>query len=156
MSTFLTDAASVWVFVSLTLLAVLVLQWIFWILGWGRFSQDARADHGVAFLIADLLANIINDFRHLLALLIILIYGGVMAFGLLRAGGNVEDVGNVLQAVSSSLGGLIGAMIGYYFGESAGRRRSLSDARPLGDLEQDGRGGVKPAELPELGIGDEG
>ncbi len=148
---YLANATGVWVFVILMLFTVLVLQWVFWIFGWGRFSQRAPVSQGVRFIIADLAANIINDFRHLLALLIILIYGGVMAFGLVRAGADVESVGNVLQAVSSSLGGLIGAMIGYYFGESAGRRRTFSESRAIGDVEQSDRGSVEPVELPELG-----
>ena len=144
----LATTSSVWAIVLLTLLAVLVLQWVFWILGWGRFSRSFPTTQGVRFIAADLIANIINDFRHLLALLIILIYGGVMAFGLLRAGADVQAVGNVLQAVSSSLGGLIGAMIGYYFGESAARRSSVNESRLQSDTDRSEK--VSPEDSPTL------
>ena len=144
------DLSAVWNFVLLTLLTVLVLQWIFWIFGWGRFSRRAPATQGVRFIVADLIANIINDFRHLLALLIVLIYGAALAFGLLRAGTDVQAVANVLQAVSSSLGGLIGAMIGYYFGESAARRRPISESRASSDSDRRVDGDIESGEVPGL------
>ena len=63
--------------------------------------------------VAELGANILNEFRHLLALVLVLLFGGVLAFGLARAGNDAQGVSAVLQAVASSLGGLIGAIIGY-------------------------------------------
>ena len=64
-----------------------------------------------------------KTFRHLLALAIVLLFGVVLIFSLVRAGQDPQQISTVLQAVTSSLGGLIGAIIGYYFGESAGRRQ---------------------------------
>lgn len=58
-----------------------------------------------------LATNIINEFRHLLALVLVLLFGGVLAFGLVKAGDDAQGISAVLQAVASSLGGLIGAII---------------------------------------------
>ena len=122
--------------IALVSVAILAIQWVFWILGRGRFRRKTSIDQCVWFIFADFLANIINHFRHLLALVLVLLFGGVLALGLLRAGTDTEAISSILQAVASSLGGLIGAIIGYYFGESAGRAAAPSGAVTKHDVEQ--------------------
>lgn len=110
--------------------AVLVVQWLAWIFRKGRFGTDTRIERKdtLRFVFADLLVKIIDDFRHLLALVVILIFALAMAFGFVLVAyeteARMDALADVLQAVVSALGGLIGAIIGYYFGEKAGERRA--------------------------------
>jgi membrane protein DedA with SNARE-associated domain len=105
-------------------------------------------------VIAELFVKIINDFRHLLALLIVVIFALVLGYGLIRAGKDLENITKVLQVVVSTLGGLIGSIIGYYFGESAGRRasnREIERESELDELEQkleSGEEAITPAPPP--------
>ena len=139
--------------------ALLAIQWLSWIFRWGRFSESPPEDESppreqnVLFILAELAANVINDFRHLLALVIVLLFGGVLAFGLVRAGSDAQGISAVLQAVASSLGGLVGAIIGYYFGESAGRRRTPDESVTVHDVEQSEHGvdGIRQAATPPPG-----
>ena len=41
---------------------------------------------------------------------------------------NVEHIRDGVQAVAAALGGLMGSIIGYYFGESAANKNRLSGA----------------------------
>lgn len=122
------NAAGIWLLIAIALFGILATQWLSWIFRWGRFSEGTPHEKSIRFILAELATNIINEFRHLLALVLVLLFGGVLAFGLVKAGDDAQGISAVLQAVASSLGGLIGAIIGYYFGESAGSRR-LSDER---------------------------
>jgi hypothetical protein len=62
--------------------------------------------------------------------------------------------------VAAALGGLIGSIIGYYFGESAGRAKGLSQKDPQPapgvavqkpDPGGAGTAGVTPVEKPKVG-----
>src|SRR5712691_10655827 len=111
----------------LVALAVLV-QWMAWLLQLGRFRRrevpfptgGGTSQRSLTYLAAELLASIINEFRHLLALMIV----GVFTVALFVAmwpgvkASNMADLKDGLQAVAAALGGLIGSIIGYYFGES--------------------------------------
>jgi hypothetical protein len=99
----------------------------------------------------DLIVKIIDDFRHFLALLIVVLFFLALGYALLRAGGDVEAISDALQAVSSALGGLIGAIIGYYFGESAGRRQADgSIAGPPAESIQEG--GLEDEAITPVGL----
>ena len=134
---------------------ILAAQWISWIFRWGRFRQEQEhpKEKSLRFILAELTTNIINEFRHLLALVLVLVFGGVLAFSLVRAGDDAQGISDVLQAVASSLGGLIGAIIGYYFGESAGRRRAPVEPVTANDVEQSDEGGddVQQARISRSG-----
>ena len=108
--------------VFFVILVAIVTCWTF---GWGRFSRDAAdvrsKSENLRYLITEALTKIINDFRHLLALILVLIFGGALVYTLVQAGGEMEKIKEALQAVTSTLGGLVGSIIGYYFGESKGR-----------------------------------
>ncbi len=129
---------------------VFIVQWLAWIFHKGRFGKPRpnRDTPDVRHVLADLLVKIINDFRHLLAGAIVLLFGLALAYSLAQAA-NVDEISTVLQAVGSSLGGLIGAIIGYYFGESAGMRQGpppSSDAT-AGEPEQSENADTRSANL---------
>jgi hypothetical protein len=96
------------------------VQWVLWMFGLGRFKpSDLPRSNTLRFLVAEALVKIINDFRHLLALLLIIIFGLALAYCLWQAG-SLADLKDSLQVVMATLGGLVGSIIGYYFGESKG------------------------------------
>jgi hypothetical protein len=143
MSTFLEylEAHYVGVIVLFSCLAVTVLliQWLVWIFARQRFGYMERHSTRISYVIADFFVKIIDDFRHLLALVIVIIFAAVLLYGMIRAGADLERMTKVLQAVVSTLGGLIGSIIGYYFGESAARRAVSPEPEPLpqtGEVEQ--------------------
>ena len=130
------NAAGIWVLIVIVFFGILAAQWISWIFRWGRFGQEPPKEKSIRFILAELATNIINEFRHLLALVLVLLFGVVLAFGLMKAGDDAQGISAVLQAVASSLGGLIGAIIGYYFGESAGSRRTNDEPTATRDVNQ--------------------
>ncbi|MDP3856631.1 MAG: hypothetical protein Q8Q73_02600 [Stagnimonas sp.] len=133
----LLQAGSMWVWIlglgSIALILVgstLALAWIF---GIGRFrtpiTSDSEPSENLAYVVSAAVIRIINDFRHLLALIIVLIFAFALAYVLWIAGepkeagdklSQIEQIKEGLQAVVATLGGLVGSIIGYYFGESRG------------------------------------
>jgi hypothetical protein len=126
---------------------LLIIQWLAWLFNLGRYANqtvDSGNDwtrHSIRFLIAEALAKIINDFRHLLALIVVSIFGLSLFYVMVKAGSSFENVLNGVQAVAAALGGLIGSIIGYYFGESAAARPltqgQVSGDSALQEVEQD-------------------
>ena len=114
------------VLVGVAILAIVAC----WTFGWGRFRrQDGRPrSENLRYLITEALTKIINDFRHLLALLLVVIFGLALAYAMAQAGAEIAQIKEALQAVTSTLGGLVGSIIGYYFGESKGRRSTSDDS----------------------------
>jgi hypothetical protein len=121
----------IWVFfLSLGGIALLV-QWFAWIFGMGRFGKiipAAEGRAGLRYIFSDLMVKIINEFRHLLALIVVVIFAGALSYSLWKAGtvptgsdlpSTVDNLKEALQAVVATLGGLVGSIIGYYFGESS-------------------------------------
>jgi hypothetical protein len=118
---------------------VALIQWVCWIFGWGRFSPAnvaAATSERKSFRqgLSELFFNLVNDFRHLLALVIVLIFAGALAYTVIRAGQQMDDIAKGLQAVVATLGGLVGSLLGYYFGESAAKKSS-------GEIVKGGTGG---------------
>jgi hypothetical protein len=121
------------------LLAIGVLvQWFAWIFARGRFQKgdEPTGRQTLRYVFADLLVKIIDDFRHLLALVIVLIFALALTYSLVLVAyeqtGRIDAAAKALQAVVSSLGGLIGAIIGYYFGEKAGEKAAAIQAQAQG------------------------
>ncbi len=118
---------------------VALTQWALWILGLGRFRNRVPQSR-IRYVLADLFVKIINDFRHLLALAIVTLFG-VVVLAAIWPGMMKQDVALIkegLQGVSATLGGLIGSIIGYYFGESAGKNSMRGgDATPPVAIEQE-------------------
>ena len=109
---------------------ILLVNWVAWIFSWGRFRTPTRPSREpLRYLIGQALVKIIDDFRHLLALVIVVIFALALWYAMIRAGSNQQEMKDAIQTVVASLGGLVGSIIGYYFGESAiGRLREVSPA----------------------------
>ena len=153
---------------ALAALAALV-QWFAWIFGLGRFGRDVSAGgKALSIVFSEFLFKIINEFRHLLALLVFIVFTVALIYSLIKAasiptGANtpsvIANMKEALQAVVATLGGLVGSIIGYYFGESsvvkgpatptdsgAGKPapeiQALPGESPVGET-------IKPAERPK-------
>ncbi len=121
-----------------TLLAaglVVLVQWLAWIFAMGRFKSDPDAKptsptSPLRFVIADFLVRLINDFRHLLALVLLLVFAATLA-AVLTWAKDFAQVKEGLQIVMATLGGLLGSIIGYYFGESSARKSEGAGGAPI-------------------------
>jgi xanthine/uracil/vitamin C permease (AzgA family) len=96
------------------------VQWIAWIFSIGRFRSEyvGHPRQDLRFVFSEAAVKIINDFRHLLALVVIAIFGFTLWYAMDTAP-TMKEMREALQAVVATLGGLVGSIIGYYFGESA-------------------------------------
>ena len=148
MESFLSLISDYWLAVILffaSLFSLMILfTWLAWLFSWGRFGQVdlARPYRTLRFIIGDLIVKIIYEFRHLLALIITTIFAFALVYAMVHATATNGDMSNAIQGVVASLGGLIGSIIGYYFGESAASRAAASDddeifADDSGRAEQD-------------------
>jgi len=128
---------------------VLLIQWVAWIFLMGRFKPkppesgtgpgDRFRQSSLRFVFADLLVKIINDFRHLLALLMVTIFALALMYALYSTGASADankmpNIKDALQAVVATLGGLVGSILGYYFGEAAARKSFEELERPKVDV----------------------
>lgn len=126
-------------------LAVVIffIQWIAWVFQWGRFKIGKDGEPSkLRFILGDLVVKIIDDFRHLLALIIVLIFIFTLGYVMARAG-EYTNIKDALQTVVASLGGLIGTIIGYYFGESAARK-AKSDENKLEATSREAEQNLEP------------
>ncbi|WP_187970257.1 hypothetical protein [Aquibium microcysteis] len=139
-----------------------MVQWAFWIAGWGRFrpradnmapGREGFAERPIRFVFAELFAKLVNDFRHLLALIVMLVFLFSVAYALWVAGTNVDNMNKALQAVTGSLSGIIGVIIGYYFGETVARTGGAGDTtQPSGTALQGGAPEQKNGGPDDLGV----
>ncbi|BCH25929.1 hypothetical protein MesoLjLb_57140 [Mesorhizobium sp. L-8-3] len=83
-------------------------------------------------MIADLFVKVIDDFRHLLALLIVVVFAISLFYSLWRIDNSTDSLAKALQAVTGSLGGIVGVILGYYFGESSARPADATVAGTIG------------------------
>jgi di/tricarboxylate transporter len=106
---------------SWIILAILIVAWIF---GLGRFGIKNGKDQRqtLVFVIATFFTKLIDDFRHLLALVVMVIFAGAF-LAVLHFACSLDEAKEGLQAVAATMGGLVGSIIGYYFGESAAAKR---------------------------------
>ena len=106
---------------------ILLLQWTAWLFTWGRFREiETKTDRPT---IRYMVSEIINDFRHLLAIALTLVFAVAILSVLFFTWKNESDIEvfkDGLQVVVASMGGLIGSVIGYYFGESAAGKKAES------------------------------
>lgn len=91
--------------------------------GTGTGTGDGSSK-AAGFVLTEAAVKIINEFRHLLALLVLVIFGFALSFSLIKAGSLttgdlVMNMKGALEGVVATLGGLVGSIIGYYFGESS-------------------------------------
>jgi len=152
--------AGILILLLVLLAAGFLVNWALWMFGWGRYRGSVRADSKIRFVLAQFFVKIINEFRHLLALIIVLLFTSAL-FAAMWPGMMKQDVASIkdgIQGVAAALGGLFGSVIGYYFGESAANRRlDNSQLQPpaqppvLGDVSSDTPGieqTPKPPGLP--------
>jgi len=115
------------ILLALLVLSVLVflLNALLWMFRGGRYrGSSPQTDTKLRLIMAEFFAKLIDDFRHLLALVVVMLFA-VTLFSAMLPGlqsGKLNDLKDGIQAVAAALGGLIGSIIGYYFGESAGSR----------------------------------
>ena len=139
--------------ILLLLLVVVVLaillNWLLWMFRWGRFrGTSPQTDQRLRVILTEFFVKLIDDFRHLLALVIVLLFALALFLAMLPGlkSGNLSDLKDGIQAVAAALGGLIGSIIGYYFGESAGSRtrepsglnEAQTSASPVPQPDSDG------------------
>ncbi|MEW5939161.1 MAG: hypothetical protein AB1750_05840, partial [Chloroflexota bacterium] len=113
------------VLAGIVIFLILIIQWITWIFGLGRYKKALGAagslrDKTAQFVFGEFLAKVINDFRNLLAVMMVLVFALVLVFTIFRSATH-EETTSSLQAVMSTLGALVGPIVGYYFGESAAK-----------------------------------
>lgn len=117
----------VWMLIFMLLAIIFVINWLARIFNLGRFRN--RGETGAKVdrdrIIADFMARLINDFRHLLALVIVVIFFSLVFYSMAMSD-KFEEKMDALQMVIASFVGLLGSIIGYYFGESAARRAQLT------------------------------
>ena len=100
---------------AFAVVALIPVHWIVWLLGKGRYKHRLTIEARVLPRIA---TKVINDFRHLFALAIVLIFAAVV-FGGLALATSINEFANLLQSgVASGLAGLVGVIVGYYFGSA--------------------------------------
>lgn len=125
---FLEDhVTGIFLFLLLLLCLILFFNWLAWVFGIGRYRNlRPTPKSGFFYIFADMMVKIITDFRHFLALILVIIFAIALAYAFSIANGNIENLSKALQAVVSTLGGLVGSIVGYYFGESAARSSQQS------------------------------
>ena len=120
-----TQRGGILIFLLCLIVLVFVLNWLAWMYAHGRFARTLderfRADRrqDLSYVLSEAAVRIINDFRHLLALVIVLIFALALGYAMIIGRGTIDNMKEALQGVVSTLGGLVGSIIGYYFGESA-------------------------------------
>jgi hypothetical protein len=121
------NRAGVIVMLASIALFTLLLNWVMWLFGWGRFKTTTPVgkDSKLRFVLANFFVEVVNDFRHLLALVIAFLFAVTLFFAMLPGimAGDVAKIKDGIQGAAAALGGLMGSIIGYYFGESAASRR---------------------------------
>lgn len=106
------------------------ITWMAWVGGRWRFDPSSRNEKfqetTIRYMFVKFLTEIINDFKHILALLIVLMFvitvGCILYFALFIQN-DFATLKDGLQLIVATLGGLVGSIVGYYFGESAASKR---------------------------------
>jgi TRAP-type C4-dicarboxylate transport system permease small subunit len=125
-----------WICLLLALLIVslIVFQWYCWLLCKGRFSNKSPAERDSRGGVVRGWAYLINDFRHLLALILVVAFiGGIITMGVLgyrRCG--IEGAKDAMNVIITPLSGLIGSVIGYYFGATSKGATTEGNQQPSG------------------------
>lgn len=116
-------------FPTLSLIGIFV-TWMAWVKGCWRFKRETtdsnKRETTIRYMMVKFLTEIINDFKHILAILLTLMFVvtvfSIIYFALFKQK-DFTVLKDGLQVVVASLGGLVGSIIGYYFGESADSKR---------------------------------
>lgn len=135
----------VWMLIFMLLAIIFVINWLARIFNWGRYRNhnNSIARTGRTWFLENFFNRLINDFRHLLALVIVLIFASLIFYAMAMTD-KFEEKMDALQLVIASLGGLLGSIIGYYFGESAVRRAQIPVGSATSDDDQPEQPIVEP------------
>jgi hypothetical protein len=152
------------IFLLSSFIFILFLDWIAKVFAIGKYRNLPKdgSSSGLVYVFSQLLVKIITDFRHFLALVLVLIFatalGVAFSFANKEVAGQdrIENLIKALQAVVATLGGLVGSIVGYYFGESAARKvnqqnqgQTIEDPNPPVLPEQGNEEKIKPAQAPK-------
>lgn len=118
------------IFLLVLLLASIafLVQWLAWIFSLGRFRPSAdpfRQQNFLRYTISEAIVKIVNEFGHVIALIILFIFSFTLIFALVQTRGDIAGMTDALKTVVSTMGGLVGAVIGYYF-----NRKQTDNERP--------------------------
>jgi len=150
------NRGALWTLVGLLVVVCAFVTWMAWVFGWGRFARRSAPSSGqtLPYVVTRFFVEIINDFRHFLALVIVVLFAGALGIAM-YPGFRAGDVGALtegVESVAAALGGLIGSIIGYYFGESAAARKdadgSMDDVRDTSTPVQQTPGGNMTGVIP--------
>ena len=109
------------VFALLVVFILKVVDVLGRIFGWGIYKDlKYNSKDGLQYLILEFFIKIVNDFRHLLAIIVFLIFGFSLIYFVTYPDIAYEERLDGLKTVVAVLGGLTGSIIGYYFGEARG------------------------------------
>jgi ABC-type multidrug transport system permease subunit len=153
----------------LMLIAVnLSVNWYAKLFNWGKYKSQNVGNgpvqmnqENVGYVVAKFFANIIDDFRHFLALFLVIIFFSLLIYSMYISSDTAlhkeqfNQMKEMLQLVLASLGGLLGSIIGYYFGESAASNKQIVQnqnnlpSSPQPRLEPDIEPVQAPQNLPE-------
>lgn len=119
------------IIIALGVTALALIQWLAWIFALGRWRKpvakgaETQATTSMGMLFASAFLKLFDNFRHLLAMVVVLIFAVAVIWVLCNSGGsadtNLAALKDGLQVVVATLGGLVGSILGYYFGESRGQ-----------------------------------
>ncbi len=132
--TFLEDhSTGIMIFILMLVSFVIIIRWLFQIFAIGKYSNKSKSDNeqetSITYILTRSLVNIVDDFRHFLALLIVILFIVLIIVAMWGAKDGKNDFQNMMDAmqlVIASLGGLLGSIIGYYYGESAARNKVVT------------------------------
>jgi hypothetical protein len=101
------QARGVWELIGLLFALMATVTWCFWVLGRGRFSRPRPTDDRstIAYYIGTFVGQIITEFRHFLALMVVMLFAVTMATVIFLGRHHFEDVKTGVQVVAASLGG---------------------------------------------------
>lgn len=150
------------IFLTVAGLMILV-HYILFMFRLGRYKPvegDSEGDGSRGFLRIFVLKTVTN-FRNLLALVVAVIFTGALFYAMVFASKDDETFKQQMEAIQvvvASLGGLIGSIIGYYFGESKAAASVIAADSADGNTQDDptngndpNRGIVNAPNPPELG-----
>src|SRR5437660_1223103 len=110
---FYEQRGGIFVFLACLVCVAVVLRYLAWIFGWGRFGggqsppttgASRTADGRIGFVVAEFFANLINDFRHLLALILVLIFAAALGVAMwISRGKDIDTLTRAIQGVTATL-----------------------------------------------------
>lgn len=80
--------------------------------------------------------------------MIVLIFASALVFAMYTADGDMDKLATALQVVTATLGGLVGSIIGYYFGESKINAVMAAGSQEGDEPGQANRRGTPPPPAP--------